>query len=212
MFRNREDAALKLVKKFEQRDLKNPIVLGVPRGGVVLAAVLAQELNADLDVLLARKLRAPYQPELAIGAIGEAGNVYLYHPELVDKNYLEQEKKHQFGEIQRRRELVNSVAPAIPLKDRSVIVTDDGIATGSTMIAGLQTVHTLKPFEIILAVPVAHPDTLKRIRKFCDDIICLSSPNDLRSVGQFYDDFAEVSDAEMINILGNFGGRTKRNA
>src|SRR5512137_1559748 len=139
MFANREDAARQLADRLRGRELVDPVVLAIPRGGVVTGAVLARELGAELDVVLARKLRAPGQPELAVGAVSEDGQVYLNHyaQEYLDvmEEYLEQERRHQMAEIARRKELFRSVRPKAPLAGRSVIVTDDGIATGSTMIA-----------------------------------------------------------------------------
>jgi predicted phosphoribosyltransferase len=139
-------------------------VLAIPRGGVVTGAVLAHELGADLDVVLSRKLRAPEQPELAIGAISEDGQIYLNHyaQEFLDvmEEYLAEERRYQLAEIARRKKLFRAVRPQASLAGRSVIVTDDGIATGSTMIAALQAVKTQKPREVIVAVPVASPDRL----------------------------------------------------
>ena len=149
MFRNREDAARQLAEKLKGRQLHDPLVLAIPRGGVVTGAVLARELGADLDVVLSRKLRAPGQPELAIGAISEDGRVYLNHhaEAFLDllEDYLAEERRHQLSEIGRRKKLFRAVRPEAPITGRSVIVTDDGIATGSTMIAALQAVKTQNP-------------------------------------------------------------------
>jgi len=165
MFRDREDAARRLAKKLETRELRDPLVLAIPRGGVVTGAVLARALGADLDVVLSRKLRAPNQPELAIGAISEGGEVYL-NPQVtkIDDwlgDYLAEERAYQMAEIARRRKLFRAVRPVAPIADRSVIVTDDGIATGSTMIAALKVIQTHQPHELIVAVPVASPDRLQ---------------------------------------------------
>lgn len=205
MFRNREDAAHKLAMKLKGRPLHNPLVLAIPRGGVVTGAVLAQELGADLDVVLSRKLRAPFQPELALGAIAEDGRFWLndYARDLLEEqsDYLEQEKKHQLEEIARRKKLFRAVRPAAPVADRSVIVTDDGIATGSTMIAALQIVKTQKPRELIVASPVAPPDRLAEVRKWCDDVVCLLTTSQFWAIGQFYEDFEQVEDEEVVRLL-----------
>ncbi len=144
MFHNREDAARQLAEKFKGRELSDPLVLAIPRGGVVTGAVLARELGADLDVVLSRKLRAPWQPELALGAISEDGQVYLTRYAREDlglaPEYLASERRHQVAEIVRRKQLVRGVRPRAAIAGRSVIVTDDGIATGATMIAALQVV------------------------------------------------------------------------
>jgi predicted phosphoribosyltransferase len=162
MFANREDAARQLAKSLGTQPLQDPLVLAIPRGGVVIGAVLADALNADLDIVLARKLRAPKQSESAIGAISENGCVYLdpasedillYHEE-----HLSEERRFELAEIARRKEAYRGVHPAIEIAGRSVIVADDGIATGSTMMAALKAVHPQRPHEVIVAVPVGCPD------------------------------------------------------
>ena len=145
MFRDREDAAHLLVQRLEGHPFHDPVVLAIPRGGVVIGAVLARELRAELDVVLSRKLRAPFQPELAIGAVAEDGQVYLELGvrealELTD-GYLSEEQRYQLVEIERRKKLFRKVRPPVTVKGRSAIVTDDGIATGSTMIAALETIR-----------------------------------------------------------------------
>jgi len=208
MFRNREDAARKLAAKLKGRELHDPLVLAIPRGGVVTGAVLAQELGADLDVVLSRKLRAPGQPELAVGAVSEDGQVYLNHyaREFLDQmeEYLAQERRHQLAEIARRKKLFRGVRPQAPVAGRSVIVTDDGIATGSTMIAALQTVKTQNPHEVLVAVPVASPDRLAEVRHWCDGVVCLLAPEEFWAIGQFYEDFTQVEDEEVVQILREF--------
>jgi len=208
MFRNREDAAFQLAQRFKGRDLLDPLVLAIPRGGVVTGAVVAKELGADLDVVLSRKLRAPMQPELAVGAVSEDGRVYLNHYAKdvfgLTNDYLGQERDHQLAEIARRQKLFRDVRPAASITDRSVIVTDDGIATGSTMIAALRTVKAQKPHEMIVAVPVSSPDRLEEIRRMCDDVVCLLSPREFYAVGQFYEDFSPVEDEQVVDLLREF--------
>jgi len=214
MFRNREDAARQLAAKLKGRDLYDPLVLAIPRGGVVTGAVLARELGADLDVVLARKLRAPGQPELAIGAVSEDGHVYLNHhaPEFLEqmKDYLAAERRYQMGEIERRKRLFRGVRPQAPLAGRSVIVTDDGIATGSTMIAALQSLKPQNARAVIVAVPVASPDRLTQIRRWCDDVVCLLAPEEFWAIGQFYKDFSQVEDQEVLELLREFSPVQKR--
>ena len=208
MFRNREDAAHKLTEMLKGRELDDPLVLAIPRGGVVTGAVLAQELGADLDVVLSRKLRAPGQPELAIGAISEDGQVYLNHyaQEFLDvmEEYLAEERRYQLAEIVRRKKLFRAVRPQAPVAGRSVIVADDGIATGSTMIAALQAVKTQKPRDVIVAVPVASPDRLEEVRRWCDDVVCLLHPEAFWAIGQFYEDFTQVEDEQVLQLLRSF--------
>lgn len=205
MFHDREDAARQLAVKLRKRSLHDPLVLAIPRGGVVTGAVLARELGAELDVVLSRKLRAPGQPELAIGAIAENGQVYLNPSageffEALD-DYLVEERRHQLAEIARRRELFRAARPQAPIAGRSVIVTDDGIATGSTMMAALQAVKAQRPRELIVAVPVASPDRLVEVGRHCDDVVCLYAPEAFWAVGQFYEDFTQVEDQQAVELL-----------
>lgn len=205
MFRNREEAARLLARRFDGRDLRDPLVLAIPRGGVVTGAVLAQELGAELDVVLSRKLRAPYQPELAIGAVGEDGRVYL-NPMVresldLDEEYLAEETRYQLGEIERRKALFRAVRPQAAIAGRSVIVTDDGIATGATMIAALDSARANHPFELIVAAPIASPDRLREVRRHCDEVICLLAPRSFWAIGQFYADFTQVEDERAVEIL-----------
>ncbi|MFO0928372.1 MAG: phosphoribosyltransferase family protein [Gemmataceae bacterium] len=205
MFRNRHDAAVRLARALRGRSLHDPIVLGIPRGGVVLAAVLARELNAELDVVLARKLRAPGMPELAIGAVGEDGCLYL-EPGIdnwVDDldAYLGDEIHSQQAELARRKAIFRGSRPRPHVEGRSVIVTDDGIATGSTMIAALKVLDQQHPREVIVAVPVASADRLKGIGALCDDVVSLLTPTEFRAIGQFYEDFTQVDDQEAAALL-----------
>jgi len=208
MFRNREDAARQLAQRLKGRTFHDPLVLAIPRGGVVIGAGLAKELNAEFDVVLARKLRAPYQPELAIGAVAEDGSVFLnsYAEEALEPldKYLAQERSHQLAEIARRKKLFRAFRSHANVAGRSVIVTDDGIATGATMIAALQTVRQQKPRELIVAVPVAAPDRLDDIRPLCDEVVCLLSPRSFWAIGQFYADFHQLEDDQVLAILRAF--------
>lgn len=207
MFRDREDGARQLAVFLKSRSLRRPLVLAIPRGGVVTGAVLAGELHADLDVVLSRKLRAPDQPELAIGAIAEDGQIYLNEnaKELqISKSYLTEESSRQLAEIERRKKLFRSVMPLAPIQGRSIILTDDGIATGSTMIAALHVVKSLQPHEVWVAVPVAPPERIRELRTLCDDVICLLQPEYFMAVGQFYQTFQSVEDSQVVEILRQF--------
>jgi predicted phosphoribosyltransferase len=205
MFENREDAGQRLAGRLKERELFDPLVLGISRGGVVVGAALARELCAELDIVLSRKLRAPGQPELAIGAISEDGGVYLL-PHTEDllgfpDDYLTEERRLQLGVIARRKRLFRRIRPQAEVAGRSVIITDDGIATGSTMIAALLATKMKSPREIIVAVPVASPDRLKEVRHWCDDLICLLSPERFWAIGQCYRDFSQVEDEQVLDLL-----------
>jgi predicted phosphoribosyltransferase/dienelactone hydrolase len=208
VFRDREDAARQLAEKLKELDLRDPLVLGIPRGGVVTGAVLARELGAELDITLSRKLRAPYQPELAVGAVGEDGHVYVDEHTAeapgITAGYVERERQYQMDEIARRQKLFRAAKPAAEIKGRSVIVTDDGIATGSTMIAALRVVRNQQPHELIVVVPVAPPGRLDAIRERCDRLICLHAPEFFWAVGQFYEQFEQVSDEQVVELLREF--------
>jgi predicted phosphoribosyltransferase len=205
MFHNREDAALQLADKLRGRPMRDPLVLAIPRGGVVIGAILARELRAELDVVLSRKLRAPGQPELAIGAVSEAGQVYLQPLDegmTADMNqYLKEEIQLQLDVIDHRKQRFRRLRPQAPVSGRSVIVTDDGIATGATMIAGLRVARALSPSELIVAVPVASLDRLEEVARWCDSVVCLHSPREFWAIGPFYEDFTQVSDEEVVELL-----------
>jgi putative phosphoribosyl transferase len=209
VFRDREDAGWRLARRLKGRELRNPLVLAIPRGGVVTGVVLASELGAELDVVLARKLRAPGQPELAIGAISEDGDVFFNalarKAPGVTEAYLCDERAHQLEEIRRRRRLFRAVRPETHVSGRSVIVTDDGMATGSTMLAALRVLNTRVPHEIIVAVPVAPRDMVELIRGQCSHVECLLALIEFDAVGSFYADFRQIEDEEVVRLLREFG-------
>lgn len=205
LFRDREDAARRLGWRLKGHSLRDPLVLAIPRGGVVIGAVLARELDADLDVVLARKLHAPGNRELAVGAVSEDGQVNL-NPEAapvpgLTEEYLAQERQHQLAEIARCRELFCGDRQAAPITGRSVIVTDDGIATGSTMMAALQAIKAQNPHEVVVAIPVAPEDSLEQIRRHCDKVVCMVTPRFFWSISDFYEEFPQVDDAEVVELL-----------
>ncbi len=207
-FEHREDAGLQLAARLHDGKLVLPLVLAIPRGGVEVAAPLARALRAELDVVLSRKLRAPGQPELAVGAVSESGEVYLNHfagelTEALD-GYVEHEVALQLAEIERLSRLFRKVRPKAAVTGRSVIVTDDGIATGATMIAALHTVRAEDPCELIVAVPVAPRDRLVEIRAWADLVLCLHVPFAFRAVGQYYRSFTEVGDERVEQLLRDF--------
>lgn len=209
LFADRDEAGWMLVERLRGEALHRPLVLAIPRGGIEVGAALARGLGAELDVVLSRKLRAPYQPELAIGAVSEGGEVYLNHfgaavTEAGDA-YIEAERRRQLAEIARRTTLFRAVRPRAAIAGRTVIVTDDGIATGATMIAALRAVRAAGPRELIVAVPVGSADRIAAIRPLCDRLICLHEPQAFWAVGQFYRSFAQVEDDRVVDLLRDYG-------
>jgi putative phosphoribosyl transferase len=181
------------------------VVLGLPRGGVPVAAQVATALGAPLDVVLVRKLGVPAQPELAMGAIGEGG-VRVLNDEVLRAAHVSDEQLHavearEREELARRARQYRGERPALPLTDRTVVVVDDGLATGSTARAAVRVVRALSARRIVLAVPVAPPETLDSLREEVDEIVCLEAPEHLFAVGQWYGDFRPTSDAEVIGLL-----------
>ena len=181
------------------------VVLGIPRGGIVVARELARQVEGDLDIVLARKLGTPGQLELAMGSVAEDGSVFL-NAEVVNTlgisaRQIEQEKSRQMAEIQRRNELVRSVLPRTPLQNRVVVLTDDGLATGATMQAALWAVRHESPLRLIVAVPVASDEALLRVSQDADETICLRQPPYFSAVGQFYRKFEPVEDEEVLQAL-----------
>ena len=209
LFEDREEAGWKLVERLRGNAPAKPLVLAIPRGGVEIGAVLARGLGAELDVVLSRKLRAPHQPELALGAVAENGEVYLNHfaSAMTDAGdaYVEAERQRQLAEIGRRRALYRAVRPQAAIAGRSVILTDDGIATGATMIAALHTVRGAHAREIVVAVPVGAPDRIDALRPLCDRVVCLVEPGAFWAIGQFYRHFEQVEDARVVELLRDFG-------
>ena len=204
-FRDRKEAGERLAKDLVGMKLQDPIVLAIPRGGVVVGVELARALGAELDVVVSRKLRVPYQTELAFGALGEDDALVLDH-HLIEKvglssTQIQQEQDYQREQIRQRLARFRGDKPAVELANRSVIVTDDGIATGSTMLAALKTLRTNEPLELIVAVPVAPKHQLELIARHCDRIVCLYSPEDFMAVGQFYESFEPVEDQQVEQLM-----------
>lgn len=204
MFADRIDAAVRLVHALRDYRDRNALVLAIPRGAVPMGAVLARQLHAQLDVVLVRKLRAPGAPEYAVGAIDETGWAYVApYAEAAGATpeYLEQEKRTRLTELRRRRSLYSAGRTAIDPAGRIVIVVDDGLATGATMIAALHSVRARRPARLVCAVPVAAPESLEQVRAYADEVVCLQAPPGFAAVGQFYTAFPQVEDEEVAALL-----------
>ncbi len=210
-FRSRMEAGELLAGQLKEIEILNSkfkiplVVLGIPRGGVVVAREIAHALDGDLDIVLAHKLGAPGNPELAIGAVCEDGRLFL-DEEIssymgIDDNYIKREKSRQMQEIGRRVKRYRNVLPKIPLSGRTVVVTDDGVATGATMQAALWAVRQEAPEKIVAALPVGPQDSLERLSQAADETICLQVPPFFSAISQFYSYFNQVEDEELLEIL-----------
>jgi putative phosphoribosyl transferase len=206
-FRDRAHAGRLLAAELRRFAGKDPVVLALPRGGVPVGFEVARALGAPLDLVLVRKIGAPLQPELAVAAVmdGERMEIVV-NEELVaqldlPKGYVEREAKRQVEEIERRRRLYLGARERVAVGGKTALVVDDGIATGATMRAALRAVRRLGPGRLVLAVPVAPPDTVEALRGEVDEIVCLSMPPDLGAIGFFYADFEQIGDDEVRELL-----------
>jgi len=204
-FTNRAEAGRLLGQRLSHLRGQHPLVLGIPRGGVPVAAPVAAALAGELDVLLVRKLRTPGAPEVAMGAIDEAGHVLRMHPDEVRDAASESawtaEVATQAAAIRARRRVISGVRPAAPLRGRLVVLVDDGVATGATMRAAVEAAKRQGAARVIVALPVAAADALAMLDGVADEVVCLPVPACFTGVGAFYEDFGEVSDAEVVALL-----------
>lgn len=210
MFRNREEAGRLLAWRLQAyRDDPTALVIALPRGGVVVGFTLSRELRLPLDVFLVRKLGAPECPEYALGAVTETGFVYLnplavslYEGRKVKlKEYLEAAIRRQRQEIARRQALYRSGRSLPRLTDRTVLLVDDGVATGATFLASVESLRSLPVKRLVAALPVAPPDVLGEIRKRVDQLVVLDAPEEFDAVGAFYLDFGQVEDEDVVRLL-----------
>lgn len=204
-FEDRKEAGRLLAAALKGFRGKDTVVLGIPRGGMVVAGEIAGALNSGLDIVLSRKLGCPGNPELAIGSVGEDGRLFL-NQDLAfrvgaDETYIETEKARQLSEIKKRVQLFRQFKAKVPLEGKTVIVTDDGVATGSTMQAALWASGRENPKRLIAAVPVGAGESVRFLADYADEVIVLRLPGDLQAIGQFYRHFDQTSDEEVLEIL-----------
>lgn len=204
MFKDRDDAAHQLAERLKAYSAQHPLVLAIPRGAVPIGKIVAQQLGGDFDVVLVRKLRAPFEPEVAIGSVAESGWTYIapYAAAVgADQDYIAAEKQKQMATIHARRVQYTPIRAPIDPQGRVVIVVDDGLATGATMISALHSLRQRGPAKLVCAIPVASPDALEKIRPMADAVVCLQTPAHFQAVGQFYRHFEQVDDEEVIALL-----------
>ena len=213
IFADRDEAGGLLAERLAEMILPDPLVLALPRGGVPVGAQIARRLDAPLDVAFVRKLGAPDQPELAIGAVadGDSPEIVL-NPDVVEtlgltEDFIASVAARELAAIARRQQDYAAVRAEFSRKGRSVIIVDDGVATGMTMQAALRSVRHNQPARVIAAVPVASPDAANMLREEADDVVCLSAPRAFHSVGSFYQDFGQVSDDEVLTFLRQAAAR-----
>jgi putative phosphoribosyl transferase len=207
IFEDRADAGRQLAAALGTLKLTDPVVLALPRGGVPVALEVARALHAPLDLLLVRKIGAPWQSELAVGAVAEGESPVVVTDSRTlalsgdGLHYVQEQAKVELNEIERRRALYLHGRERVPLKGREVVLVDDGIATGTTVRAALKAIRRAGPARLVLAVPVGPPDTLEQLSREVDRLVCLHCPQFFRAVGQFYADFRQVDDDEVIQAL-----------
>lgn len=206
LYKDRKDAGAQLARELTRyKDKGNVLILALPRGGAVTGYEIARLLNCPLDVLIVRKIGFPGQPELAIGAVSETGAVALNEGIIaayrVSREYIEKEITEQRKEIERRVSLYRGGKSIPPLGDKIIILVDDGVATGATMKAAIATLKKESVERLAVALPVASKEAEAEIRKMVDECVCLAAPYDFMAVGNYYGDFAQVSDDEVVEIL-----------
>lgn len=213
IFRDRKEAGLQLAAALRRFEASDPVVLALPRGGVPVAFEVARELAAPLDLVLVRKIGAPWQPELAVAAVVDGERMELVVNEDVlealalSEGYVREEAKHEVEEIERRRQAYLGGRERVRVAGRTAIVVDDGIATGATVRAALRAVRRREPSHLVLAVPVAPLETADSLRTEVDEVVCLATPFPFGAIGAFYADFRQVSDDDVRELLERAGSR-----
>jgi putative phosphoribosyl transferase len=206
-FTDRAEAGCRLAGKLAHLRDRRPIVLALPRGGVAVGFEIARALEAPLDVVLVRKIGVPWQPELALGAVSDGPRAETFIDVALAKElplparYVEEETARQLEEIERRRDIYCAGRPPLEINDRTAIVVDDGIATGATMRVALRAARRRGPAHLVLAVPIAPPQTLADLGREADEAVCLDTPSMLGAIGFYYRDFHQMSDAEVTDML-----------
>ncbi|HET6991913.1 MAG TPA: phosphoribosyltransferase family protein [Bacteroidia bacterium] len=201
MFTDRIHAANLLVKPLTKYKNCNGVILALPRGGVPLGFVLSQKLNLPLDLIMTKKIGHPAHAEYAIGSVSMQGMILDEQARGVSREYIDEEVKKLRKQMMEKMNLYDGKRKHYELKDKIVILVDDGVATGNTIFSAIEIVRSLQPEKIVVAVPIAPPETVRELEKAVDELICLSVPEDFRGVGQFYEDFSQVSDEEVIAYL-----------
>ena len=216
IFIDRKDAAQKLIPKLQEYKEKNQaIVIALPRGGVVLAYEISRELKLPLNLIISKKIGAPFNQEFAIGAITEYGEPFLDENMIkeydISSQYIEQEIEKKLKEIDRRIKLYRKNLPPLNLQDKTVLLVDDGIATGTTMLATIKAVKEKNPKKIIVIIPVIAPNSILKIEKEVDQMIFLDASKSFGAVGEFYEHFEQVDDSEVIKLLKKVYGKIWKN-
>ncbi len=202
IFKNRREAAELLAAELCRFAGENPLIVGIPRGGVPMARIIADALKTDVDVILVHKLRSPLNPEYAIGAIDEQGNVMLSEPDAQEQDkYIRAEIENERQLLEARRQLYTPVRQPVKVRGRAVIIVDDGIATGWTIKAAIRSLQKQEAREVIVAAPVGAPDALREIRKIADYLVVLNAPVYFHAVGEFFNEFNQVTDDEVVACL-----------
>lgn len=205
MFMDRRDAGRQLAEQVAKLGLVEPLVLGLPRGGVPVAAEVARRLDAPLDVVLVRKVGCPWQPELGLGAVSEGGvrtlNARLITEADVSEAEVEAIVARETAEIERRASRLRGDRPPFPVDGRVVIVVDDGLATGYTARAAMETLRLRGARQVVLAAPVAPVDTVTELGSIADEVVVLATPAWFFAIGEFYEDFSQMTDEEVVTIL-----------
>jgi len=206
MFRDRRDAGAKLASKLlKYKSDTDVLILALPRGGVVTGCETARALGVTMDVLIVRKIGVPWQPELAAGALSETGalvlNKLVVSGYKISNEFLEKEVSRQKGEISRRIELYRQGRGISGLEDKIIILIDDGVATGATVKAAVETLREAKIRKLVVALPVSPSDTAEELRGMADEFVCFETHSDFLAVGNYYQDFTQVSDEEVVDLL-----------